>query len=266
MILLTISGLPTLRWVDFLDIIVVTFLLYEVYILIRGTNALKIIAGLFAVFLLWKVVNILEMKMLSEILGQFISVGAIALIIVFHPEIRKFLQLLGSKSVFNKRNKNRFWAKFMPKPVQDDRIVSPIVLACQHMANTKTGALIIICEKNHLESIIATGEVFLADVHPLVIETIFFKNTPLHDGALVIADGKIRAARCILPVSAKKDIPSSMGLRHRSAIGVTEQYDCVAVVVSEQTGKISFVKDGAISVNLTPASLQEKLNEELQIQ
>lgn len=266
MILTAINGLPTFRWVDMLDILVVTLLLYEVYILIRGTNALKIIAGLFAVFVLWKVVNILEMKMLSEILGQFISVGTIALIIVFHPEIRKFLQLLGSKSMFGKRGKrNRFWAKLMPKSLQSENITAPVVLACQHMANSKTGALIVICEKNHLEAIIATGEVFLADVNTSVIETIFFKNTPLHDGALVIADSKIQAARCILPVSARKDIPSSMGLRHRSAIGITEHYDCIAIVVSEQTGKISFVKGGAIFTDLTPASLQEKLSEEFQL-
>ncbi len=241
---------------DILDIILVTLLFYLLYRLIRGTAALNIFFGLLLFYVLWKLVVLFRMELLSELLGQFISVGIIALIIVFQPEIRQFLLFLGSKNPLKKANfllwKERTKHQNMPE-------INVIVKACTRMSASLTGALIILTRENNLEEYVQTGETINARTSRELIETIFFKNTPLHDGALIINQQTMIAARCILPVSRRENIPSHMGLRHRSAIGVTELTDCIAIVVSEQTGALSYCIEGVIKQGVSAETLKSFL-------
>lgn len=262
MISLFIDGLPNLRIIDALDIILSALLFYSIYKLIRGTNAISIFVGFFVVYLIWKIVNILEMRLLSEIIGQFISVGVIALIVIFQPEIRRFLLLLGTKSMNNSKKRSFFWWRIDSEEKKNFNSTA-IVQAYQHMSMQKIGALIVIAKHNELDTIVHSGEVINCDINSQLIETVFFKNTPLHDGAMIIKGNTIIAARCILPVSSNREIPANFGLRHRSAIGITEQTDAIAIIVSEQTGHISAVKEGVLEENISPTRLQEFLDQEL---
>lgn len=261
MILLDIlKELPKFTIIDFVDIVLVAVLLFFLFKLLKGTNAISIVVGFFILYIVWKVVSLLGMTILSEIFGQFISLGVLALIILFQPEIRKFLILIGSKSLTKRGAKFLFWKYSSENEKQLD--TNAIVQACSHMSSSYTGALMIFCRENKLENIIQTGEAFKSELSSQLLETIFFKNTPLHDGAVIIDNGKIQAARCILPVSHSHNIPLSMGLRHRSALGVTENTDAIAVVVSEQTGKISIAQEGSITHGVTAHFLQEFLDKE----
>jgi len=203
----------------------------------------------------------LEMKMLSGILGAFFSVGFIALIIIFQPEIRQFLLALGRPGFINKnRKKWIFWKIGDTNPYYVD--VDKIVQACQRMANEKEGALIVITKQNELLSTLETGEIINSEISVVLIENIFFPNSPLHDGGMIISGNKIRAARCVLPVSKSSEIPRTLGLRHRAAVGVTEFSDAIAIIVSEQTGKISYAKEGKLKRNLEASALQVMLTKE----
>lgn len=250
-----------IRILDIIDILLVAFLLYELYQFLKGTAAIKIFFGIIAIYLMWKVVKALQMELLSEILGAFISVGFIALIIVFQPEIRNFLLMLGTHSFFNKKNKKiLFWRIKTHNGFTLN--TDPIIQACQKMAETKTGALIVLAQKNILEQFVDTGEIINAEISEPLLENIFYKNSPLHDGAVIIINNKIKAARCILPVSSNPAIPPRFGLRHRAATGVTEQSDAIAVIVSEQTGKISYCKYGKITSNVKIGALKNYLEKE----
>ena len=261
MFLLLITGLPKLSLLDIVDILLVAYLFYELYKLIRGTAAINIFIGILAIYLIWKLVRDLEMTLLSEILGQFISVGVIALIVVFQPEIRRFLLLLGTPGFIRKKPKRFMFWKIN---LLNENILSidPILQACQRMSNNKTGALIVIARKNELQTFVNTGIMLDATISTPLIENIFYKNSPLHDGAMIIIDNKIRAAKCILPVSGNRNISNDLGLRHRSAIGITEQSDAITIVVSEQTGKISYCKMGQLTNDIQPAQLKNLLEEE----
>ncbi|MFA5540653.1 MAG: diadenylate cyclase CdaA [Bacteroidales bacterium] len=262
MINLIIDTLPSFRFVDALDIFLSALLFYSVYKLIKGTNAINIFLGFFIIFIIWKIVNLFQMRLLSEIIGQFISVGVIALIIIFQPEIRRFLLLLGTRSISNGKRRKFLWWRIENQDKKHFNSTA-IVQSYQHLSQQKTGALVVISRFNDLESIIQTGEIINSELSSQLIETIFFKNTPLHDGAVIVSGNRILAARCILPVSSNSQIPANLGLRHRSAIGITEQTDSLAVVVSEQTGGISVVKGGIIEHNISPSRLQEFLDKEL---
>jgi uncharacterized protein (TIGR00159 family) len=255
-----IQGLPSFKIIDFIDIALVAVLFYYLYKLLKGTNALNIVIGFILIYITSKVVKYLDMKLLTEILDKFISVGAIALIVIFQSEIRRFLILLGSNGFLDKWKKIIFWKN--DKVAKNNLDSSAIVLACNHLSQSYTGALIVICKTNPLEQIIQTGDVFSSEINSQLLETIFFKNTPLHDGAVIINENKIQAARCILPVSKNNNIPASMGLRHRSAIGITEQTDAISVIVSEQTGKISVVKQGVVKHAVSIDELQTYLDKE----
>ncbi|MDP2424222.1 MAG: diadenylate cyclase CdaA [Bacteroidales bacterium] len=250
-----------IRFLDVIDILLVSYLLYEIYNLIKGTAAISIFIGIVSVFIVWRLVRVLEMEMLSEILGAFISVGFIALIVVFQPEIRKFLLLLGTPSFIRRRRRRFFFWKVNlgDEPLLD---IDPIVKACHKMANLRLGALIVVAENNELEEYIDTGELIDARITEQMIESIFFKNSPLHDGALILLNNRIRAARCVLPVSKKDDLPAFIGLRHRAAVGITERSDAVAIVVSEQTGKIAYSKRGELQLDLSPGKLKNILETE----
>lgn len=248
----------TLAIWDILDILLVAVLLYQLYKLIRGTVAINIFAGIFTFYLIWLIVRALNMELLSSILGQFIGVGVIALIIVFQQEIRRFLLLIGTKYNFNKSWKFEDLFKFQGKNIKDESIDS-IIVACKKMSNTKTGALIVLAKNSELYNYARTGVIMKAKISSDLIESIFFKNSPLHDGGMIISENKILAARCILPVSDSTKIPGNMGLRHRAALGMTQNSDAHVVIVSEETGNLTYVKDGHFKVKISIDELERFL-------
>lgn len=248
------------RIIDILDILIVAILLYELYKLTKGTAAVKLfwVIGIF--YLIWKVVAYFHFTLLSEILGEVISVGILAVIILFAPEIRKFLLFIGDG-----RFLHFFSSKLGKKDVSDtfkDEIEA-VREACHEMSGTKTGALIIFARKTPLDEFLTTGKTLDAKPTAELLENIFFKNSPLHDGAVIIKDHRIAAARCILPVSKNTNLPQEVGLRHRSALGSTELTDAIAVIVSEQTGKISICKEGQMTREISSSTLRQLLYEYL---
>ncbi len=245
----------TLGLFDILDILLVGFLLYQVYMLIKGTVAINIFVGLSLFYLMWLLVRALNMELLSSILGQFIGVGVIALIIVFQQEIRRFLLLLGSKYNVSQKFTLDNWFSFDDRGIREKEIKS-ITSACEHMSKTKTGALIVIAKSTDLQSYAETGQIIKARVSKNLLESVFFKNAPLHDGAVILANNRLLAARCILPVTDNTNIPGSLGLRHRAAIGMTQATDSHVITVSEETGNISYVMGGNIKVRITTAELR----------
>lgn len=247
-----------IKLIDVIDILLVAVLLYQFYNLIKGTGAINIFLGIIAFYIIWKLVRALHMELLSEILGAFISVGFIALIVVFQPEIRRFLFLVGTPNFMsNKPKRFFFWRLRLVNPNQLE--IHHIIDACKKMSETKTGALIVLAGRNELKSFASTGEAIDARISAQLLENIFFKNSPLHDGAVIIFDNRIVAARCILPVSDKLDLPEGLGLRHRAAIGITEQSDALSIIVSEQSGKISISANGVLQQNLNETALMEIL-------
>src|SRR6056297_29078 len=255
-----ITTFITIRFLDILDIILVALLLYQFYNLIKGTAAFNIFIGIFALYLLSLVVKALNMELLSSILTPIIGVGVIALIIVFQQEIRRFLLIIGSRYVANYRFSliDFFSLKSAPKP----RIrISEIVKACTDMSAFKTGTLIALTVRDSLANIEKTGIRLNADTSSRLLQSIFFKNNPLHDGAVVVRKEKIVAASCVLPSTERPDLPPHFGMRHRAAIGLTEQTDAMVIVVSEETGAISFARQGEIETNIGPNSLREILKE-----
>lgn len=242
---------------DILDILIVAFIIYQVYRLVRGTAAINIFAGIFTFYLAWLLVRAFNMELISSILGQFIGMGVIALLIVFQQEVRRFLLLVGSKynlqNIFNLE-------KMFAKPMIQEDVSDAIVEACVHFSQTKTGALMVFQQNTELYTYAQTGVIIKSKITGELIENIFFKNTPLHDGAVIIADNKILAARCILPVSDRRDIPGNMGLRHRAALGLSSVSDAYVVVVSEETGNITFFKDGNYKVRISPVELKKFLS------
>ena len=245
-----------LGFFDVLDILIVAFIIYQIYRLVKGTTAINIFAGIFTFYLVWLLVRAFNMELISSILDKFISVGVIALLIVFQPEVRRFLLLLGSRynlqNIFNLE-------KFFDKPGIQNEVADAIVEACTNFSATKTGALIVLQQNTELNNYAQTGVLIKSKVSDELLENIFFKNTPLHDGAVIINENKILAARCILPVSDRRDIPGSMGLRHRAALGLSAVSDSYVVVVSEETGNITFFKDGNYKVRVSPEELKKFL-------
>lgn len=252
----------SIRFLDILDILLVAFILYELYNLLRGTAAINIFFGIVAVLIFWRLVTALEMELLSKIFGGFISVGFIALIVVFQPEIRRFLLLIGTPHTLEKvRSRLFFWKiNLNTSPAVD---VEAIKTAFEHMSQSKTGALVLIAKKNELKQFIETGQKIDSVVSSPMLENIFFKNSPLHDGAVIIERNRIRAARCVLPITRNRKFPSNYGLRHRAAVGISEQSDAIALIVSEESGKIAYAKGGDLHLHLTPTQLAEFLTDEI---
>lgn len=249
----------TLRFLDILDILLFAAVLYQIHKLIQGTYAIKIAVGVLAVYLFWYFVKALNMQLLSSILGQFIGVGVIALIIVFQPELRKGFLLLGSRYLNQERFP--FLSKLWSGGVKNYSVkIQEIVTACRSMSMTKTGALIVIVRQMPLDSFLSIKDVLDADTSSRLLTSIFFKNSPLHDGAVIINGARIYAARCVLPLS-EKHLPADFGMRHRAAIGITETTDAVALVVSEETGLISLSIGGEIQVGISTKKLQHEMEE-----
>ncbi len=251
----------SLRVLDILDIIMTAALLYWVYRLIRGTIAITIFAGIFSVYLFWLLVRALNMELLSSILGQFIGVGVIALIIVFQQEIRRFLIFIGTRYLTNFGFSFEKMFSFTKESAPKLRIRS-IIKACKTFMDTRTGALIVIARKSELLPYIQTGDLVDAETSSRLMESIFCRESPLHDGAIIIIDERIKAARCILPVSETINLPPECGMRHRAALGMAEQTDAIVIIVSEEKGMLSLADTGEIHLNITIEKLKETLEKE----
>ncbi len=243
---------------DLIDILLVAVLLYNVYKLMKESGTINIFVGVLAFIAIWVVVTqVLGMRLMGAIMNKFISVGVLILVILFQDEIRRFLVEMGS------HKKWRMVLKaFIPhkKESESNPYIMPIVHACMSMAKSKTGALIVIEKEVSMASYMQTGDLINADVNPRLIENIFFKNSPLHDGAMIISGNRIAAAACILPVSHSNDIPKSLGLRHRSALGISQESDATAIVVSEETGSISLTRNGKFHLKLSGRDLEQLLS------
>ncbi len=252
----------TIRFLDILDVLLVAFLLYQLYRLIKGTVAFNIVIGLFSLYLFWLVVRALNMELLGSIMGQFIGVGVLALIVVFHPEIRKFLVFIGTNYNVNRvLSLDKLFSTDKEKSIDEEK-AEILAEACFSLSKSKTGALIVIAGSSELNEQINTGEMLNAQISSSLIRTVFFKNTPLHDGALIIKGNKIVAAGCILPLT-QRDVDKSLGLRHRAAIGITESTDAVTIIVSEERGSVSFASEGEIKRRVSKEVLISLLEETL---
>ncbi|GAA4356834.1 diadenylate cyclase CdaA [Hymenobacter saemangeumensis] len=244
-------------WIDAADVLLVTVLLYQLYKLLRGSVALNVALGLISLYLLYLVVKATGMELLTKILGQFMSVGVLASIILFQQEIRRFLLNVGKATALERM---RGWS--WRRPSEEAPVaVGPFVEAAKSLSNKLTGALICFSQVSDLSTFADSGDRLDAEVSKRLLLSIFNKTSPLHDGAVIITGGRIRAARCILPVSENPDVPAALGLRHRAAIGLSEITDAVVLVVSEETGAMSLVRHGVVYRNLPTAELRARLNE-----
>lgn len=253
------------RILDVVDILLVSLLLFSLYQLLKGTAAVNIFLGILAIFVIWRLVKTLQMDLLSDLLGAFISVGFIAFIVVFQPEIRKFLLAIGSPGFISGYKLRSLFTR-LHLANQNLVEIDSVVQSCNRMSNSNTGALIIIARKNDLNEYKETGTSIDAIISDQLLESIFYKNNPLHDGAILISENRIKAARCILPVSANLDIPAELGLRHRSAIGITEKSDAIAIIVSEQSGKISYCREGELFQDVKASGLKAMLTADFSVQ
>lgn len=247
---------------DFVDIFCVALMLYYIYRLMKESRSLNVFIGIMVFIVVWLFVSqILEMRLLGSIMDKLVSVGVIAIIILFQEEIRKFLYNLGAHRRVN--GIIRLFVSGDNKDKVDMESTMPVVMACMNMGKARIGALIVIERISSLDDIVETGDIIDANINQRLIENIFFKNSPLHDGAMVISKKRIRAAGCILPVSHSIDIPKELGLRHRAAMGISQDSDAIAIVVSEETGRISVAIKGQFHLRLSAEQLESILTREL---
>jgi uncharacterized protein (TIGR00159 family) len=245
---------------DLIDILLVAYLLYQTYRLMKDSGSINIFVGILVFIGSWVIVSqVLEMRLLGSIFDKLVSVGVLALIVLFQDDIRKFLVTVGSHKRW--RHLLRFLRNNQQEKIERADIM-PIVMACMSMSKTKTGALIVVEKNLPLNEIIRSGDTINADVNQRLIENIFFKNSPLHDGAMIIRHKQIIAAGCILPVSHDLNIPKELGLRHRAAMGVSQETDALAIIVSEETGGISVAYKGQFYLRLTAEELERILTKE----
>ncbi len=243
---------------DLIDVLLVALMLFYLYKFMKESGSLNLFVGILTIIAVWVLVSqIFQMRLLGGILDTLVSVGALALIILFQDEIRHFLRDVGSQR--RVRRVLDFFAKKDKSATDQHTELMPIVMACMNMSKRKEGALIVIEQGDKLGEVIKTGETVNADINQLLIENIFFKNSPLHDGAMIIRQKRIAAAGCLLPVSHSMDIPKSMGLRHRAALGISQETDALAIVVSEETGGITVAHHGSLHRWLTAEQLEELL-------
>lgn len=246
---------------DALDIAVVALLLYYLYKIMKESGTLNIFFGVLAFIVVWVLTSqILELKLLGSILDQFMGIGLLVLVILFQEQIKRFLVGLGDHKRW-RFLKNLFRHEKRDRTSDTRKYVLPIVYACMNMSKTKTGALIVIRQEMPLESYEKSGDIIDADINSRLIENIFFKNSPLHDGAMIIDHDRIRSAGCILPVSHDRNVPRALGLRHRSALGISQATDAFAIVVSEETGNISVAHRGKLTTRLSSTELEHRLSQ-----
>lgn len=252
-------GFLKISWVDIVDILLVSYLIYRLYKLIKGSVAGRIFIGIISIYLVYLLVKAAEMELLTAILGQFIGLGVIAALILFQPEIRKFLLAVGKTSLLNNSFLSRTFLSQDSTNEAPDLNVEAIITAVYQLSATQTGGLIVIGQRTELQPYIDTGNALDAHISARLLLSIFFKNSPLHDGAAIITGTKIRAAGCILPVTDNADLPTHLGLRHRAAVGITELTDSLVVIVSEETGMVSTAMNAHVTTNLDEDSLRKKI-------
>lgn len=246
---------------DIIDIILFAVLLFYAYRMMKESGSLNIFYGILAFVVVWVLASeIFDMRLIGTILDKFMAIGLLILVILFQDQIKRFLVQLGSNRKWLFLS-NIFHRHRQEYEAEDRKWVFPIVYACMSMSKSKTGALIVIEQSIPLDSYAKTGDLIDANINMRLIENIFFKNSPLHDGAMIIAKGRIESAGCILPVSHDSDVPRSLGLRHRSALGIAQATDAVAIVVSEETGNISLAHRGKLFTRLSTTELETRLNE-----
>jgi uncharacterized protein (TIGR00159 family) len=255
-------GFLDISIVNMIDIALVAALLYRVYKLLKGSVAIKIFLGFLSLYLIYLLVQALRMELLTIILGQFMGVGVIAAIIIFAPEFRKFLLILGRSSIFSDDNVWKDLLFFWRKKENSGFNISPIIDAAKVLAGSNTGALIVISSTVELKFYAESGDILDAELSKRLLISIFNKHSPLHDGAVIIHKGKIKAARCILPVT-EREVPAQFGLRHRAGIGMSEATDALILVISEETGQISMAKNGKVLHNLSFQEVREIINDDL---
>lgn len=244
---------------DLIDVLLVALMLFYLYKFMKESGSLNLFIGILVIIVIWVLVSqIFQMRLLGGILDTLVNVGALALIVLFQDEIRHFLRNVGSQR--RVRRILDLLAKKDNAPTDHSELM-PLVMACMNMAKRKEGALIVIEQGDKLGEVIKTGESINADINQLLIENIFFKNSPLHDGAMVIRQGRIVSAGCLLPVSHSMDIPKSLGLRHRAALGISQESDALAIVVSEETGAITVAHRGELHRRLSAEQLEKLLFE-----
>ncbi|MGC3977209.1 MAG: diadenylate cyclase CdaA [Paludibacteraceae bacterium] len=250
---------------DIADIFLTAVLLYGAYKLLKRSGGATVFLGILTFLIIWILVRyVFKMELLGGILNRIVSVGAFALIVLFQEEIKRFFSRIGSRRNWGRLNifKNLFKTTESDQ-VKTDYDIVQIVLACRNLSKSSTGSLIVIEKNVELEPYIQSDEVIDAKIRSRLIENIFFKNSPLHDGALIIASRRLKAAACILPISKNQNIPKRLGLRHRSALGITEHSDAIAIITSEETGHISWAINGQLTINVKPEQLEHFLSEEL---
>ncbi|MCB0497001.1 MAG: diadenylate cyclase CdaA [Cyclobacteriaceae bacterium] len=263
MIFLFKIGFLSISWLDIIDILLVAFLLYQLYKLMHGSVAVKIFLGILSLYLLYLVVRAAQMELLSTILGQFMGVGVLATIILFQQEIRKFLLVIGKSTSF--KGGDSFFRSFAIWKRQNEGnfTISPVIDAMKLMSGTNTGALIVFTRDSELKFYVDSGDLIDAEISSRLLLSIFNKYSPLHDGAVIVYKNRIRAARCILPVSENDSLPAQYGLRHRAAVGMSELTDTLILVVSEETGEMSVARNGVVERNLSGMEIRQRVNEYL---
>ncbi|KGE86658.1 MAG: diadenylate cyclase CdaA [Phaeodactylibacter xiamenensis] len=259
--LFDIGFLPVRIW-DVLDIIIVGYLMYQIYKLLRGNIAFNIFVGVLTLYVVWWLVNQLEMDLLSAVLDQFVSVGVIIIIIIFQPEVRRFLLFLGNTTL---RQRSNFLGRILDRNLESTeekvRQLRALRSAIVRMSKRKTGALIVLAGNLDLDGLVSSGVAMDADITEPLLESIFNKHSPLHDGAVIVSNGRLQSASCVLPVSENPNLPSSAGLRHRAAVGITERANVAAFIVSEETGQISIAAEGELRRKLDEQELKSLLSE-----
>lgn len=251
--------------IDFIDIFIVAYLLYQFYMIIRGTSAMNVFVAIFSVYLVWLIVKALQMELLSSILGHVMGVGVLAVFIVFQQEIRKFLLMFVnkySKIDFSVERLFRFFNQKTGVKINFE----PIINACKEMSVKKTGVLIVIPKESDFKQVIETGDAINAPTSSQLLQTIFFKNSPMHDGAVIIFENTIVAASCVLPITNRGDLPKEVGLRHRAAVGATENTDAFAIIISEERGHISYSEKGRLITNIKIDELEVAMKQKFDIE
>jgi diadenylate cyclase len=256
-------GFLEISWVDIIDITMVSILLYQVYKLMKGSIAVKIFLGVLSLYLIYLIVRAAQMELLSLILGQFMGVGVLAAIILFQPEIRKFLLVLGKTTEVNRDNFFKNLLHWKNREQENEFNVTPVIEAAKTLGGTNTGALIVFSKDTELKFYAESGDILDAQISKRLLMSIFNKYSPLHDGAVILYKGRIKAARCILPVSENDNLPAQFGLRHRAALGMSGITDTLVMVVSEETGQISLARNGMIFHHLSSQELRRRIHDYL---
>ena len=265
MILAFTIGFLEISWTNLIDVSLVAILLYQVYKLLKGSIAMNIFFGILALYLIYLLVKALQMELLATILGQFMGVGVLAMIILFQPELRKFLLLIGRTTDLNKEGFIKSFTRWGER-LESESEVQEVMEATKTLKATRTGALVVFSRDVELKFYAETGDRLDAEVSKLLLLSIFNKNSPLHDGAVIIHQGRIRAARCVLPVSENDHLPAHFGLRHRSAVGMSELTDTLVLAISEETGRLILARNGKILQGLKLSQVEQKIVEYLRNQ